>query len=196
VLDNHFSSEIFPNIQSKPPLTQLETLSSRGITCYVGKETNPHLTTPSFQAVLESNKVPPQPPLLQAEQPQLPQPLLTGLVLQTLPWLCCPSLDTLQHLDVLLVARGQRLRGAVLLSSTALPGETRVHEGSCLLRGVGGKGAVFQPALQGNSPCMSLLWAGQRSCDGGRKLSQGMDDILLLPADDIPACPYEEGGRV
>ncbi|OWK63131.1 Ryanodine receptor 2 [Lonchura striata] len=39
-----------------------------------------------------------------ANQPQLPQLLLTGLVLQTLHQVHCPSLDMLQHLDVLLAA--------------------------------------------------------------------------------------------
>jgi len=42
----------------------------------LGEETNTCLTTTSFQAVAESDKVPPQPPLLQTEQIQLPQPLL------------------------------------------------------------------------------------------------------------------------
>ncbi|KAK4818014.1 hypothetical protein QYF61_004127 [Mycteria americana] len=44
-----------------------------------------------------------------AKQPQFPQPLLIRLVLQTLHQLRCPSLDTLQHLNVLLVVRGPKL---------------------------------------------------------------------------------------
>ncbi|KAK4832950.1 hypothetical protein QYF61_026606 [Mycteria americana] len=47
--------------------------------------------------------------LVDAEQPQFPQPLLTRLLLQTLHQLHCPSLDTLQHLHVSLVVRGPRL---------------------------------------------------------------------------------------
>ncbi|KAK4817737.1 hypothetical protein QYF61_026537 [Mycteria americana] len=109
MLDNPFSEEKFPNIQSKPPLVQLEATSSCPITCYLGEETDPHLSTTSFQVVVESDKVSPQPPLLQAKQPQLPQPLLIRLLLQTLHQLCCPSLDTLQHLNVSLVARGPKL---------------------------------------------------------------------------------------
>ncbi|KAK4831895.1 hypothetical protein QYF61_020042 [Mycteria americana] len=66
----------FPNIQSKPPLVQLEAISSRPITCYLGEETDPHLSTTSFQ---------------------------------TLHQLRCPSLDTLQHLNVSLVVRGPKL---------------------------------------------------------------------------------------
>ena len=42
MLDNPFSEEIFPNIQSKPPLAQLEAVSSRPTTCYLGKETDTH----------------------------------------------------------------------------------------------------------------------------------------------------------
>jgi len=51
--DHSCSKEIFPNIQSEPPLTQLEAIASRPITGYLGEETNSHLTTPSCQAVVE-----------------------------------------------------------------------------------------------------------------------------------------------
>ncbi|KAK4819909.1 hypothetical protein QYF61_014644 [Mycteria americana] len=104
--------DIFPNIHSEPPLVQLEAISSCPITCYLGEETDPHLTSISFQVVVESDEVSPQPPFLQAEQPQLPQPLLISLVLQTLPQLRCPSLDTLQPLNVSLGARGPTLNTA------------------------------------------------------------------------------------
>ncbi|KAK4821035.1 hypothetical protein QYF61_012215 [Mycteria americana] len=112
MLDNPFSEEKFPNIQSKPPLVQLEAISSRPITCYLGEETDPHLSTTSFQAVVESDKVSPQPPFLQAKQPQVPQPLPISLVLQTLPQLRCPSLDTLQPLNVSLGVGGPTLNTA------------------------------------------------------------------------------------
>ncbi|KAK4830412.1 LOW QUALITY PROTEIN: hypothetical protein QYF61_010943, partial [Mycteria americana] len=84
MLDNPFSEEKFPNIQSKSPLVQLEAISSCPVTCYLGEETDPHLSTTSFQVVVESDKVSPQPPFLQAKQPQFPQPLLIRLLLQTL----------------------------------------------------------------------------------------------------------------
>ncbi|KAK4827199.1 hypothetical protein QYF61_015227, partial [Mycteria americana] len=100
MLDNPLGEEKFPNIQSKPPLAQLEAISSCPITCYLGEETNPHLSTTSFQVVEESDKVSPQPPFLQAKQSQLPQPLLIRLLLQTLHQLCCPSLHTLQYLNI------------------------------------------------------------------------------------------------
>ncbi|KAK4823949.1 hypothetical protein QYF61_008335 [Mycteria americana] len=58
---------------------------------------------------VESDKVSPQPPFLQAKQPHFPQPLLIRLVLQTLHQLRCPSLDTLQHLNVSLVVGGPKL---------------------------------------------------------------------------------------
>ncbi|KAK4823482.1 hypothetical protein QYF61_002546 [Mycteria americana] len=91
--DNPFSEVKFPDIQSKPPLVQLEAISSCPITCYLGEETDPHLSTTSFQA----------------KQPQFPQPLLIRLLLQTLHQLRCPSLDTLQHLNVSLVVGGPKL---------------------------------------------------------------------------------------
>ncbi|KAF1467595.1 Interphotoreceptor matrix proteoglycan 1, partial [Megadyptes antipodes antipodes] len=62
-----------------------------------------------FGQVVESNEVSPQPPFLQAKLPQFPQPLLRRLVLQTPHQPRCPSLDTLQHLKVLLVVRGPKL---------------------------------------------------------------------------------------
>ena len=64
MLDNPFGEESFPNIQSKPPLVQLEAVSSHPIDCYLGEETNTHLTATSFQVVVEGDEVSPQPPLL------------------------------------------------------------------------------------------------------------------------------------
>ncbi|KAK4833077.1 hypothetical protein QYF61_027739 [Mycteria americana] len=90
-------------------LSLVQAISSHPITCYLGEETDPHLSTTSFQGVVESDKVSPQPPFLQAKQPQFPQPLLIRLLLQTLHQLRCPSLDSLQHLNVSLVVRGPKL---------------------------------------------------------------------------------------
>ncbi|KAF1399548.1 Membrane-associated guanylate kinase, WW and PDZ domain-containing protein 2, partial [Spheniscus mendiculus] len=101
--------EIFPHVQSKSPLAQLEAISSHPNACYLGEETDPHLATTSFQGVVERDKVFPQPPLLQTKQPQFPQLLLIRLVLQTPHQPRCSSLDTLQHLNVLLVVRGPKL---------------------------------------------------------------------------------------
>ncbi|KAK4826692.1 hypothetical protein QYF61_010701 [Mycteria americana] len=93
MLDNPLGEVKFPNIQSKPPLAQLEAISSCPITCYLGEETDPHLSTTSFQA----------------KQSQLPQPLLIRLLLQTLHQLRCPSLYALQYLNVPLVVGGPKL---------------------------------------------------------------------------------------
>ena len=60
---------------------QLEAIASHPIAGDLGEETNPRLSTPSFQAVVESNEVPPQPPLLQTEHPQFLQLLLIRLIL-------------------------------------------------------------------------------------------------------------------
>ncbi|KAK4830419.1 hypothetical protein QYF61_011043 [Mycteria americana] len=48
-------------------------------------------------------------PFLETKQPQFPQLLLIRLLLQTLHQLRCPSLDTLQHLNVSLVVGGPKL---------------------------------------------------------------------------------------
>ena len=79
---------------------QLEATASHPITSYLGEETNTRLTPTSFQVVVESNKVSPQPPLLQTEQPQLPQPPLVRLVLQTPHQPRCHSPDVLTALKV------------------------------------------------------------------------------------------------
>ncbi|KAK4828081.1 hypothetical protein QYF61_023141 [Mycteria americana] len=109
MLDNPLGEEKFPNIQSKPPLAQLEAISSCPITCYLGEETDPHLSTTSCQVAVESDEVSPQPPFLQAKQSQLPQPRLIRLLLQTLHQLRCPSLYTLQYLNIPLVVGGPKL---------------------------------------------------------------------------------------
>jgi len=78
--DHSFSTEVFPNIQSKPPLMQLEAIASCPIASYLGEETNTRLATTSFQVVVESYKVPAEPPLLQTKRPQLLQVLLVRRV--------------------------------------------------------------------------------------------------------------------
>ena len=101
---------MFPNIQLESLLAQLffffllhYLLSCH---CYLGEDTNSHLTTTSFQAVVAANEVSPEPPLLQTKQSQLPQLMPIRLVLQIPHQLFCPCLGTLQDLSVLLVARG------------------------------------------------------------------------------------------
>jgi len=54
MFDHSFSKEIFPYIQSQPPLMQLEPISSHPIVSYLGEETNTCLTTTSFQVLVES----------------------------------------------------------------------------------------------------------------------------------------------
>lgn len=70
-----YCEEISPNVQPKPPLA----LYSHPGTCCLGEQAKPHLATTFFQVVVENDKVITEPPLLQAKQLQLPQPLLTEL---------------------------------------------------------------------------------------------------------------------
>ena len=67
-MPDQLGDEIVPNIHSKPPLVQLKAVPSCPITCYLGRETDTHITTTSFQVVVERDKVSPQTPLLQAKQ--------------------------------------------------------------------------------------------------------------------------------
>ncbi|KAK4810857.1 hypothetical protein QYF61_008829 [Mycteria americana] len=62
-------------------------------------------------------KVSPQPSLLQAEQPQLSQPVLVGEVLQPSDHFHGPPLDSLQQLHVLLVLRAPELDAVLQVRS-------------------------------------------------------------------------------
>ena len=55
--------------------------------------------------------------LLQAEEPQISQPVLTGEVLQTSDHLCGPPLDLLQQLCVLLVLEALELDAVLQVES-------------------------------------------------------------------------------
>lgn len=53
VLHNLFGKEMFPNIQPKPPVAQLEAISLHLITWSLGEVPNPYLTIASFKATVE-----------------------------------------------------------------------------------------------------------------------------------------------
>ena len=108
-MENTFREVVFLNVQPEPSLVQLEAIPSSPITSHPRQEADPQLTTTSLQVVIESNKVSPEPPLLQTEQSQLLQPLFIRPVLQTPHQLCCPPLDMLQGLNVFLTVRGLKL---------------------------------------------------------------------------------------
>lgn len=89
--DYSFSKEFFSNIQSKCPLAWLKAVFLCSVACYVWEETNPHLAATSFQVAVESDKVTPKPPFLQAEDPWFLQPFHIRTVLQTLLNFTAPS---------------------------------------------------------------------------------------------------------
>ena len=68
-----------------------------------------------------SNKVSPQPPLLQTKQPRFLQPLLIRLVLQIPHQPHCSSLDTLQQLNVLLVVRKSKTEHRIGGAASPVP---------------------------------------------------------------------------
>lgn len=63
MFDNPFLQGVYPNMQSKSPLVQLQANCSCFITCYLEEEANHQLATPSFQVFVESDKVSPETPL-------------------------------------------------------------------------------------------------------------------------------------
>lgn len=104
----------FPNLQLELAMPQHEAIPCCCVAGSIGEEPYPHLAPCSCQGVEESKEVTPEPPLLQIkplEHLQLFRIRLktrNRLVLQTLPLLCCPSLDKLQPLNVSLVMRGTK----------------------------------------------------------------------------------------
>ena len=63
---------------------KLKAVISHPSNCYLGEKADTHVNTTSFDGVVESDKVSPEPPLLQTEQSKFPQSFLLRLVLQTL----------------------------------------------------------------------------------------------------------------
>lgn len=75
-----------PNISSKPPLAKGPLLFSCHFLSGRRNQSPPGYTS---QAVIEGNELSAEPLFFQAKPPQLPQLLLKGLVLQSLPQLLC-----------------------------------------------------------------------------------------------------------
>ena len=66
--DHSIREVVFPNVQPESLVVQLEAIPSSPVIARMREEDDPHLPTTSLQAVIESNKVSPEPPLLQTEQ--------------------------------------------------------------------------------------------------------------------------------
>ncbi|XP_048803588.1 uncharacterized protein LOC125694433 [Lagopus muta] len=103
------SKELPPNIQPKSSLLQLGSISPSPAVVSPFEEFTPLLAVGSLQVLIGCNEVTPQPSLLQAEQAQLPQPVLIGEVLQPPDHLSRPPLDPFQNLYVFLVLRAPQL---------------------------------------------------------------------------------------
>jgi len=88
--------KFLPHIQSESTLFQFKTITPCPITTNPTKKSVPTLLTSPLQALAGCSKVSLQPSLLQAEQPQLSQPSLTGEVFQPLDCSCGPCVGTQQ----------------------------------------------------------------------------------------------------
>lgn len=64
ILNQSYSEEILPDVHSKPPLVQLEAVSSHHITYHLRTETSSILTAASFQVVVGRDELCLQAPLL------------------------------------------------------------------------------------------------------------------------------------
>ena len=88
--------EVLPHVQLELPRLQFVPVAPCPVAGHHWKESGPVLLTPTLQIFRGISKVPSQPSLLQAEQAQLPQPLLVGEMLQSPPHPRSPPLDSLQ----------------------------------------------------------------------------------------------------
>ena len=96
VLRHPHREEVLPHVQVELPMLQFVPIAPCPVTGHHWKEFGPILLTPTLQIFLGIYKVPSQPSLLQAEQVQLPQPLLVGEKFQSPHHPCSPPLDSLQ----------------------------------------------------------------------------------------------------
>lgn len=76
MLDHILCKEIFPNIQSKLSLAQLESVSLYIPSLHLTKEADIHLAAASFQVEAESSEIFPWLSLFQNKQFQFLQPLV------------------------------------------------------------------------------------------------------------------------
>ena len=68
IMSQHTSGEaVFPNVNMTLPCCNSSPPITSHSVSYLGEEADPHLTTTSFQVVVESDKVSPEHPLLQTE---------------------------------------------------------------------------------------------------------------------------------
>jgi len=65
------SKETLPNVQSEPPLSQLETIPTHHVTGSQGEGISTSLSTSSPLEAVKSNEVAPQPPFLQTRQAEI-----------------------------------------------------------------------------------------------------------------------------
>lgn len=57
MINNPFSEDFFPNMQSKSFSAKFETICSCPATCYLGEKRKPQLAATSFKVLVESDKV-------------------------------------------------------------------------------------------------------------------------------------------
>ena len=96
--DHPHSNEIFPEVQSEPPLVRLCVIPSCSILSYQGEEIRTSVSVSPLREVVWSNEAASWPPCLQAQIRKCPQPLLIGQTFQP-PWDAFKYLNTLQIVE-------------------------------------------------------------------------------------------------
>lgn len=99
--DHPHSNEIFPNVQTEPPLTQLCAIPVNSDISYWKKLLPPSASSP--QQFAESNVVTSQPSFPQPGLSMFPQLLLIRHAFQPFYQVCCCPLDIFKYLSILFI---------------------------------------------------------------------------------------------
>ena len=91
VLRHPQREEVLPLVWMELPVLQCVPITPCPVAGHHWKEFGPILLTPTLEIFISIYKVPSQPSLLQAEQAQLPQPLLLGEMLLSPHHPCSPK---------------------------------------------------------------------------------------------------------
>ncbi|KAM9644853.1 uncharacterized protein ACIBXB_013062 [Morphnus guianensis] len=109
--------KFLPYVQSKSTLFQFKPVTPYPVTTGPGKKSVSIFLISPFYILKGCSKVSLEPSLLQAEQPQLSQPVLTGEVFHPSDHFCGPPLDPLQEAHVFPVLRTPELEAALQVGS-------------------------------------------------------------------------------
>jgi len=119
--------QVLPHVQRGPPALKFVPTATCPGTGHHWAEPGSELFVPCLQVSMDTDENSPKPLLLQDEQTQLCQLLLTAELLQSFHYLDGPSLDSLQYVHVSLLLGGPELDPAIQMWPHQSWGEGKDH---------------------------------------------------------------------